>query len=126
MGFGFIELIDSVETATNICRDLQVITNPDIVYSCWNLLLFLLTLFFQSFVQGTVLDGHAHILQLCHAQKDEHAVKKAGKDKSSTKLLVRNVAFEATEKDLTQLFSPFGQVIILFQKISKPCLLSNQ
>jgi multiple RNA-binding domain-containing protein 1 len=82
--------------------------------------------FFQSFVQGTVLDGHAHILQLCHAQKDEHAVKKAGKDKSSTKLLVRNVAFEATEKDLTQLFSPFGQVIILFQKISKPCLLSNQ
>jgi multiple RNA-binding domain-containing protein 1 len=33
MGFGFIEF-DSVETATNICRDLQVITNPDIVYSC--------------------------------------------------------------------------------------------
>ncbi|KAH8522244.1 hypothetical protein H0E87_003037 [Populus deltoides] len=62
-------------------------------------------------VRGTVLDGHAHILQLCHAQKDEHAVKKAGKDKSSTKLLVRNVAFEATEKDLTQLFSPFGQVL---------------
>ncbi|KAL9406700.1 hypothetical protein Peur_003672 [Populus x canadensis] len=83
MGFGVIELIDSVETATNICRDLQ----------------------------GTVLDGHAHVLQLCHAQKDEHAVKKAGKDKSSTKLLVRNVAFEATEKDLTQLFSPFGQVL---------------
>lgn len=81
MGFGFIEF-DSVETATNICRDLQ----------------------------GTVLDGHALILQLCHAKKDEHAVKKAGKDKSSTKLLVRNVAFEATEKDLRQLFSPFGQI----------------
>jgi hypothetical protein len=34
MGFGFIELIDSVETATNICRDLQVVTNPDIAYIC--------------------------------------------------------------------------------------------
>lgn len=39
-------------------------------------------------------------------------VKKAEKDKSSTKLLVRNVAFEASEKDLRQLFSPFGQVVI--------------
>ncbi|MBA0599143.1 hypothetical protein Gorai_005378 [Gossypium raimondii] len=80
MGYGFIEF-DSVETATNICRDLQ----------------------------GTILDGHALILQLCHAKK-EQAVKNVEKDKSSTKLLVRNVAFEATEKDLRQLFSPFGQI----------------
>lgn len=58
------------------------------------------------------MDGHALILQLCHAKKDEQVVKKAEKDKSSTKLLVRNVAFEATEKDLRQLFSPFGQVVI--------------
>lgn len=58
------------------------------------------------------MDGHALILQLCHAKKDEQVVKKAAKDKSSTKLLVRNVAFEATEKDLRQLFSPFGQVVI--------------
>uniref|UniRef100_A0A2P2MME7 Multiple RNA-binding domain-containing protein 1 isoform X1 n=2 Tax=Rhizophora mucronata TaxID=61149 RepID=A0A2P2MME7_RHIMU len=81
MGFGFIEF-DSVETATNICRDLQ----------------------------GTVLDGHALILQLCHAKKAEKVAKKSEKDRSSTKLLVRNVAFEATEKDLRQLFSPFGQI----------------
>ncbi|KAK8664519.1 hypothetical protein V6N13_084305 [Hibiscus sabdariffa] len=80
MGYGFIEF-DSVETATNVCRDLQ----------------------------GTILDGHALILQLCHAKK-EQAVKNVEKDKSSTKLLVRNVAFEATEKDLRQLFSPFGQI----------------
>ncbi|KAG6791505.1 hypothetical protein POTOM_000626 [Populus tomentosa] len=33
------------------------------------------------------------------------------KDRSSTKLLVRDVAFEAKEKDLRQLFSPFGQVL---------------
>ncbi|XP_059656876.1 multiple RNA-binding domain-containing protein 1 isoform X2 [Cornus florida] len=81
MGFGFIEL-DSVETATNVCRDLQ----------------------------GTVLDGHALILQLCHAKKDEQVQKKVDRDQSSTKLIVRNVAFEATEKDLRQLFSPFGQI----------------
>jgi multiple RNA-binding domain-containing protein 1 len=47
-------------------------------------------------------------------KKDGQAAKKNGKDKSSTKLLVRNVAFEATEKDLRQLFSPFGQVSVLF------------
>ncbi|XP_059446252.1 multiple RNA-binding domain-containing protein 1 [Corylus avellana] len=81
MGFGFIEF-DSVETAINVCRDLQ----------------------------GSVLDGHALLLQPCHAKKDEQAEKKVAKDKSSTKLLVRNVAFEATKKDLRELFSPFGQI----------------
>ncbi|KAL6652046.1 hypothetical protein ACP70R_010971 [Stipagrostis hirtigluma subsp. patula] len=81
MGFGFVEF-DSVETATSVCKDLQ----------------------------GTVLDGHALILQLCHGRRDGQAPKKNDKDKSSTKLLVRNVAFEATEKDLRQLFSPFGQI----------------
>ncbi|XP_021736206.1 multiple RNA-binding domain-containing protein 1-like [Chenopodium quinoa] len=80
-GFGFVEF-DSVETATNVCRDLQ----------------------------GTVLDGHALILELCHAKKDEKVLKKSGNDQSSTKIIVRNVAFEATEKDLRQLFSPFGQI----------------
>jgi multiple RNA-binding domain-containing protein 1 len=59
------------------------------------------------------LDGHALILQLCHGRKDGQTAKKNEKDKSSTKLLVRNVAFEATEKDLRQLFSPFGQVNVL-------------
>lgn len=81
MGFGFIEL-DSVEAATNVCRDMQ----------------------------GTILDGHALNLQLCHAKKDGQVPKKCDKDLSSTKLLIKNVAFEATEKDLRQLFSPFGQV----------------
>ncbi|KAI3864260.1 hypothetical protein MKX03_006093 [Papaver bracteatum] len=81
MGFGFIEL-DSVETATKVCKDLQ----------------------------GTILDGHALILQHCHAKSDEQVPRRVDKDKSSTKLIVRNVAFEATEKDLRQLFSPFGQV----------------
>lgn len=60
--------------------------------------------------QGTVLDGHALILQHCQVKKDDEVLSKAEKDKSSTKLLVRNVAFEATEKDLRMLFSPFGKV----------------
>ncbi|XP_020103411.1 multiple RNA-binding domain-containing protein 1-like [Ananas comosus] len=81
MGFGFIEF-DSVETATSVCKDLQ----------------------------GTVLDGHALSLQLCHGKRDGQVSKKGEKDRSSTKLIVRNVAFEATEKDLRQLFSPFGQI----------------
>lgn len=57
------------------------------------------------------MDGHALILQLCHAKKDERVQKTVEKDKSSTKLVIRNVAFEATDKDLRQLFNPFGQVI---------------
>ncbi|TQD91242.1 hypothetical protein C1H46_023168 [Malus baccata] len=62
MGFGFLEFY-SVETATNVCWDLQ-----------------------------------------------DEVPKKVDKDKSSTKLLVKNVAFKATEKELRQLFSPFGQI----------------
>lgn len=81
MGFGFLEF-DSVDTAIHVCRDLQ----------------------------GTVLDGHALILQLCHVKNNERVKEKVGEDQSSTKLIVRNVAFEATEKELRQLFSPFGQV----------------
>ncbi|XP_073154401.1 uncharacterized protein [Henckelia pumila] len=81
MGFGFMEF-DSVETAASVRRDLQ----------------------------GTVLDGHALILQLCHAKNDELLPKKIANDRSSTKLIIRNVAFEATEKELRQLFSPFGQI----------------
>ncbi|KAG0501947.1 hypothetical protein HPP92_002019 [Vanilla planifolia] len=72
-----------------------------------------MSVYFLLYLQGTILDGHALILQLCHAKIDRQAQKKDGKDKSSTKLIVRNVAFEATEKDIRQLFNPFGQVILL-------------
>jgi hypothetical protein len=58
------------------------------------------------------LDSDALILQLCHVKNDTKVQKRVEKHKSSTKLLVKNVAFEATKKDLRQLFSPFGQVII--------------
>ncbi|KAG4958428.1 hypothetical protein JHK87_035061 [Glycine soja] len=81
MGFGFVEF-DSPETATNVCKDLQ----------------------------GTVLDSHALILQPCNVKNDGQKQKTLEKDRSSTKLLIKNVAFEATEKDLRRLFSPFGQI----------------
>ncbi|EPS58047.1 hypothetical protein M569_16770, partial [Genlisea aurea] len=83
MGFGFLEF-DSVDTAVNVTKDMQ----------------------------GTVLDGHALILQQVHVKKDERpsSGKKGETDRSSTKLIVRNVAFEATDKDLRQLFAPFGQI----------------
>ncbi|KAL6499988.1 hypothetical protein OROGR_027898 [Orobanche gracilis] len=82
MGFGFLEF-DSTQTATNVCGDLQ----------------------------GTVLDAHALNLQLCHSKNDRPVPKSVEKDKSSTKLLVKNLAFEATAKELRQLFASFGQVI---------------
>ncbi|CAM6046368.1 unnamed protein product [Sphagnum compactum] len=88
MGFGFVEL-DSAEAAKMFCKSLQ----------------------------GTVLDGHALMLQLSHNTKKSgdsdsraSAVKKVDKKESSTKIIVRNVAFEATRKDLQQLFNPFGQI----------------
>ncbi|PON51366.1 Splicing factor-like protein [Trema orientale] len=80
MGYGFMEF-DSMETATNVLKDLQ----------------------------GTILEGHALILQLSHAKKGEQTPKKI-ENESSTKLAIKNLAFEATKKDLRQLFSPFGQI----------------
>ncbi|XP_031480603.1 uncharacterized protein LOC116250805 [Nymphaea colorata] len=83
-GFGFLEF-DSLDTAKTACTDLQ----------------------------GTILEGHALKLELCHVKKgpgDGTSSSKLDKEKSSTKLIVRNIAFEATKKDLKQLFSPFGQI----------------
>ncbi|KAG0563042.1 hypothetical protein KC19_9G192500 [Ceratodon purpureus] len=89
MGFGFVEF-DSVDTSRAACQTLQ----------------------------GTILDGHALVLQLSHNAKkasvgDSKASATKGKaesKESSTKIIVRNVAFEATRKDLQQIFNPFGQI----------------
>ncbi|EOA16005.1 hypothetical protein CARUB_v10004134mg [Capsella rubella] len=80
-GYGFVEF-DSVETAISVYRDLQ----------------------------GTVLDGHALILRFCENKRSDKVGKDSAKDKTSTKLHVKNVAFEATKNELKQLFSPFGQI----------------
>ena len=65
--------------------------------------------------QASVLDGHKLALQLslrrdgaaAAAEPAKAAAKPPGK---GTKLVVRNVAFEATRKDIVALFGPFGQV----------------
>jgi multiple RNA-binding domain-containing protein 1 len=80
-GYGFVEF-DSVETATSVYRDLQ----------------------------GTVLDGHALILRFCENKRSDKVGKDSNKDKPCTKLHVKNIAFEATKRELRQLFSPFGQI----------------
>ncbi|KAK3283755.1 hypothetical protein CYMTET_8567 [Cymbomonas tetramitiformis] len=68
--------------------------------------------------QSSKLDGHTLTLELSQQRKQEAqagpAEEKGGKKKnkglSATKIIVRNLAFEATQRDLHQLFSPFGQI----------------
>ena len=66
-----------------------------------------------------MLDGHKLALQLSmrKATSGSKAGQKAKQQESledrkgkGTKLVVRNVAFEATRKDLMALFTPFGQI----------------
>lgn len=64
-------------------------------------------------LQGTVLDKHKLALQLSmrKASSAARAKKQTGTpEKQSTKLVVRNVAFEATRKEVMSLFSPFGHM----------------
>ncbi|KAG4980253.1 hypothetical protein JHK82_033490 [Glycine max] len=51
-------------------------------------------------VKGIVLDSQALILQPCNVKNDGQKQKTIEKDRNSTKLLIKNVAFEATEKNL--------------------------
>lgn len=65
-------------------------------------------------VQGTMIDKHKIQLQLS-THGASAAANKASKsskaDKSTgSKLVVRNVAFEATKKDVMGLFGPFGHI----------------
>lgn len=70
----------------------------------------------MKLVQNSTLDGH--VLQLRLSQRDEsNDINKGKKRKASqavkkacNKLMVRNIAFEATRKDIRKLFSSFGQL----------------
>jgi len=64
-------------------------------------------------LHGSVLDGHA--LEVKPSDKritavPQHTVSKSADNSESCKLLVRNVAFQATKKELRALFSAFGAV----------------
>ncbi len=90
LGFGFVE-VDSADAAKVVAKQLQ----------------------------GSMLDKHKLQLQLSKHKAPAGAAgdgssggkKKRGKDEEAgTKLVVRNVAFEATRKDIVGLFGPFGHI----------------
>ncbi|GAN09778.1 RNA-binding domain-containing protein [Mucor ambiguus] len=60
-------------------------------------------------LQGFNLDGHTLELKLSHRKADTSS-KKSSKTPETTKLVVRNVPFEATDKDLRELFGAYGQL----------------
>lgn len=83
-GFGFVEL-DSHKTAKSVLRALQ----------------------------GSSLDGKTLKLELSTqgqgaGDDDDDKLGKVPKGYSATKLVIRNVAFEATKRDIQKLFNPFG------------------
>ena len=68
-------------------------------------------------VQGSILDGHKLALQLSlrksggkAAPTEDATATPDSRKAKGTKLVVRNVAFEATRKDVAALFAPFGQI----------------
>ncbi|ORX45758.1 RNA-binding domain-containing protein [Piromyces finnis] len=86
MGFGFVEF-DTKENAMSALKSMQ----------------------------GFALDGHALSLKFSHgASSTNNNNNKRKFDKhiepNSTKLIVRNIPFEATKKDLRELFSTYGQI----------------
>tara|TARA_B100001121_G_scaffold107730_1_gene95011 strand:+ start:118 stop:2637 length:2520 start_codon:yes stop_codon:yes gene_type:complete len=65
-------------------------------------------------VHGSSLDGFDLKLQL--STRDREGVRVVQKEKggfSTSKLMVRNVAFEANQKDIKQLFEPFGELKVV-------------
>jgi multiple RNA-binding domain-containing protein 1 len=60
-------------------------------------------------MEGTILDGHKLSLKLSHRQSTVSATTKKAKATSS-KIIVKNLPFEATRKDVFELFNSFGQL----------------
>ncbi|KAJ2960379.1 hypothetical protein NQZ79_g4192 [Umbelopsis isabellina] len=63
-------------------------------------------------MQGYNLDGHALQLKFSHRKTTASDASKPGSSKTAqgTKLIVRNVPFEATKKDIRELFGSYGQL----------------
>ena len=65
-------------------------------------------------LQHSTLDGHQIELKLSHKQNQSQPVVEREKTKAleqkSAKLMVRNVPFEATKKEMMELFRAFGEV----------------
>ncbi|SCU90397.1 LAMI_0E01882g1_1 [Lachancea mirantina] len=63
-----------------------------------------------SALDGSVLDGHRIQLKLSNRQGSSASTGKNVKKKGSSKIIVKNLPFEATRKDIFELFSSFGQL----------------
>ena len=61
-------------------------------------------------LKGYTLDGHVSQLKFSNANTTGAASNKSEKKPETTKLMVRNIPFEATKKDLQELF---GYVIYI-------------
>ncbi|ETK76580.1 hypothetical protein F441_17373 [Phytophthora nicotianae CJ01A1] len=84
MGFGFVEYVDAKHTE----RALQTL-------------------------QNTVVDGHALNLKLSQKKASAAPKRAAGEvdgEGRKSKIIVRNVAFEATSNEIRELFGAFGQL----------------
>lgn len=59
-----------------------------------------------------MLDGHKLQLKLSHKQgsASSSAASSTKKSKKSSKIIIKNLPFEATRKDLLELFGAFGQL----------------
>lgn len=60
-------------------------------------------------MEGAVVDGHKLQLKMSHRQ-GSGATATANKRKNQGKIIVKNLPFEATRKDVFELFSSFGQL----------------
>ena len=61
-------------------------------------------------LQGKLVDGHALEIKLSTKSLSSTKVPPADKSSKNTKIMVRNVPFEATRTELLQLFGSFGQL----------------
>ncbi|CAI5717880.1 unnamed protein product [Peronospora destructor] len=82
MGFGFVEYVDAKHTESAL-----------------------------QTLQSTVVDGHALNLKLSQKKALAAPKRAAGEgDGCKSKIIVRNVAFEATSNEIRELFGAFGQL----------------
>lgn len=59
-------------------------------------------------LDGAILDGHKIQLKLSHRKSDTKA--KAKKANKSSKIIIKNLPFEASRKDVLELFGAYGQI----------------
>lgn len=61
-------------------------------------------------LDGAVLDGHKIQLKLSHRKSDGTAKSKAKKTNKSSKIIIKNLPFEAARRDVLELFGAYGQI----------------